>query len=221
MFWLLIRTRIKAARNVAVDHWRRQRVLTMALTIAGIGLFGAMCVGFLLSFEFSAELGVLTETVYQAFYYLFLLLLAGAVPFVAATLLQSEDYNLLFAAPVQPRTVIASKLLDATITNSIQVRRARPPGHRRNVTCRGAVNGAVAARAGLDRSVSVAAGTSTAFGLLVALACVGMHRLRAAITLINVLMGVIVCLSFVAETRNLPFKFGGSLRLWQFGRRST
>src|SRR5579871_3831633 len=105
MFRLLMRTRRLAAQNVIKQTWRQRPLVALAMTVGGVGLFVLMTIGFLVGFGFAARLGILRETVYQAFYYLFLLLLAGAVPFVASTLLQSADYNLLFAAPVPPRAV--------------------------------------------------------------------------------------------------------------------
>ena len=210
MFWLLMRTRLLSARNVVLETWRLRPVAAALLGLGGICLFGGMFLGFLLLFQFAGRFGVLEETVYQAFYYFFMLLLAGAVPFVASTLLQSADYSLLFAAPIPPRTVIAAKLLDATLTNSLQFTVLGIP--------------ALAACAfALDLPawewplivVLIALfvllpALLTAFALLVALACLGMTRLRAAITLINVLMGIGVCVTFVLEAHNLPFKYGGT-----------
>ena len=209
MFWLLMRTRLLSGRNVVLEAWRLRPVAAAFLCVGGTCLFGGMFLGFLLLFQFAGRFGVLEETVYQAFYYFFMLLLAGAVPFVASTLLQSADYSLLFAAPIPPRTVIAAKLLDATITNSLQFTVLGIP--------------AIAACAfALDLPawewplvvVLIALfvllpALLTAFALLLALAALGMTRLRAAITLINVLMGVGVCVTFVLEAHNLPFKYGG------------
>ena len=210
MFWLLMRTRLLSARNVVLETWRLRPVVGAALCLAGICLFGGMFVGFLLFFEFAARVGVLDETVYQAFYYLFMLLLAGAVPFVASTLLQSADYSLLFAAPIPPRTVIAAKLLDATVTNSLQFTVLGIPAI---VACGAALNLPLLAWPVLIALILLFVllpALLTAFALLLALAFLGMARLRAAITLINVLMGIIVCITFVLEARNLPFKFGGA-----------
>src|SRR5215468_2361041 len=122
MFPLLMKIRFQSACNVARDTLRRHPLLAAGLIFLGIGSFGAVFAGFLLFFGAAAHLhsehlNILQETVYQIFYFLFLL--AGAVPFVASTLLHSSDYSLLFAAPVPPRTVIASKLLEATVTNSL------------------------------------------------------------------------------------------------------
>lgn len=209
MFWLLMRTRLLSGRNVVLETWRNRPVVAMSLCLAGICLFGGMFLGFLFFFRFAAGVGVLAETIYQAFYYLFLLLFAGAVPFVASTLFQSADYSLLFAAPIPPRTVVAAKLLDATITNSLQFTIIGLPA---------IVAGAFALRLPawqwplvllLIALFVLLPALLTALALLLALAGLGMQRLRGVITLVNVLMGVGVCATFVLEARNLPFKFGG------------
>jgi ABC-2 type transport system permease protein len=207
MFRLLMRTRLLAAKNTVKEAWRLRPVVTIVMAISAVGLFTLMYAGSLFFFDFAAHLGVLKECTYQAFYYLFLLLLAGAVPFVASTLLLSNDYNLLFSAPVPPRAVVAGRLLDATVTNSLQFAILGIPS---------IVAAASAAR------ISIAAwflvpilialfvllpALFTALALLVALACFGIGKVRAAITLVNVLMGICVCITFVLEARNLPLKF--------------
>src|SRR5579862_8771694 len=209
MFRLLIRTRLLVAHNVALDRLRHHPVSTATMAVVAIGLFGAMFVGFILFRSFADSLHILSETVYQTCYYLFLLLLAGAVPFIASTLFQSEDYNLLFGAPIAPRTVIAGKLLDATLTNSIQFSVLGLPAIVAMAVVAGASPIGWLLVPILILLFLLMPALLTAAGLLAVLACIGMARLRSAITLINVLMGVMVCLSVVFETRNLPVKFGG------------
>jgi hypothetical protein len=48
----------------------------------------------------------------------------------------------------------------------------------------------------------------TAFGLLVALAILGMRRLRAAIALVNGVMALMVCIIFIVEAQHLPVRSG-------------
>jgi ABC-2 type transport system permease protein len=210
MFRLLMRTRRLAAQNVIKQTWRQRPLKAALMTSGGIVLFLAMTGGFLFLFGFAARLGVLNETVYQAFYYLFLLLLAGAVPFVASTLLQSTDYNLLFAAPIPPRTVVAARLLDATVTNSLQFMVLGVPAL---VACAAATK--LPLLAWLLAPILIALfvllpALLTALALLLALAFFGVGRVRSAITLVNVLMGVGVCITFVLEARNLPLKLMNS-----------
>jgi ABC-2 type transport system permease protein len=214
MFRLLLRARRLAAQNVIKQTWRQRPLAALAMSVAGIGLFVAMYGGFLFFFGFAARLGVYSETVYQAFYYLFLLLLAGAVPFVASTLLQSSDYNLLFAAPIPPRVVVAARLLDATVTNSLQFLVLGVPAI---VACATAAELPIIAWPLVVLLIVLFVllpALLTALALLLSLACFGVGRVRSAITLVNVLMGIGVCITFVLEAHNLPLKLlngGGGL----------
>ncbi len=56
----------------------------------------------------------------QTVFFLFLFLLAGAVPFVSATLLAPGDLPLLASAPVRPAAIVAARLLDAVVAASGQ-----------------------------------------------------------------------------------------------------
>jgi ABC-2 type transport system permease protein len=208
VFPLLIKIRLLSARNVVRDTLRRHPVLASGLSLLGIALFVAMYFGFALFFQFALSLDVLEETVYQIFYFLFLFLLAGAVPFVASTLLHSADYGLLFAAPVPPRAVVAAKLLDATVTNSLQFTLLGIPAI---AACAGAIGLPPVAWLLLPALVVLFAllpALITALGLLLALAVFGMKRLRAAIALLNTIMALTICITFVLEAEHLPLHPG-------------
>lgn len=208
MFKLLLKTRMLGGRNAAREMWRNKPVTAVAMCVGGTVLFAGMFLAFLIFFRFAAALGVLDETLYQAYYYFFLLLLAGAVPFVGSTLFQSADYSLLFAAPVPPRTVVAAKLLESTVTNSLQF---TVLGFPAIVASAAAVGIAPVYWLLLPPIIALFVllpALLTAFALLLALAAFGMRRLRTAITTINVLMGMTVCITFVLEARNLPLKLG-------------
>lgn len=206
MFWLLMRIRLLSARNVVREALRHSPVLALGLTVLGIGLFSAVYAAFLFFFRFAGHLHVLPETVYQVFYFLFLFLLAGAVPFIVSTLLQSSDYGLLFAAPAPPRSVISAKLLDATVTNSLQFTVLGVPAI---VACGGALDlpllGWLLVLPLIVLFVLLPA-LITALALLLILAAIGMRRLRAAISLLNAVMAVTVCITIVLEARHLPLK---------------
>ncbi|MCW3055711.1 MAG: hypothetical protein JWN14_4881, partial [Chthonomonadales bacterium] len=120
MFGLMMRLRLMSGRNIVRDMWRRNALLSVAVSLFSAALFGAVFVGFLLFFGIAEKMNILGETAYQIFYFLFLFLLAGAVPFVSATLLQASDYALLYSSPLPPRAIVAAKLLDATVVNSLQ-----------------------------------------------------------------------------------------------------
>src|SRR5882724_7785149 len=120
MFSLLVKVRLLSLWNVARYNATRHKLLSAGLVTAGLVMFALVFLGFLVFLELVRTEDETVELIYEIFYFLFLFLLAGAVPFVASTLLHSADYGLLFNAPVPPRTVIAAKLLDATVTNSLQ-----------------------------------------------------------------------------------------------------
>ena len=214
MFWLLMRIRMQSARNIAREALQRHPLLTIGLSTLGIVLFLAVYVAFLGFFDFAARLDVLPETVYQVFYFLFLFLLAGAVPFIVATLLHSADYSLLFSAPTPPRTVISAKLLDATVTNSLQFTVLGIPAI---VACASAIGlpawGWLVVVPLIALFVLLPA-LLTALLLLIILAVVGMRRLRSGIALLNAVMAITVCITIVLEARHLPLHpaaFGGGL----------
>src|SRR2546423_15090326 len=115
MFWLLVKIRLLGLYNVTRHSFQRSPVVSVALTLSGLAIFSLMLVGFHFFLSLAASPFSLSDLVYQICYFLFLFLLAGAVPFVASTLLHAGDYGLLSAAPIRPRDVVAAKLLDATV----------------------------------------------------------------------------------------------------------
>ena len=204
MFLLLIKIRLISARNIALDSLRRQTLLTLALAILGVGLFAAVYLAFFVFFRYSQRLGVFDEIIYQVFYFLFLFLLAGAAPFVAATLLQSADYALLFNAPVPPRAVIAAKLLDATVTNSVQFSILGLPAIAACAAALGLSAIGWLALVPLTLLFVLLPALLTALGLLLLLALFGIRRLRAAIAALNAVMALVVCATIVLEAAHLP-----------------
>src|ERR1043165_4934554 len=120
MFFLLIKVRFASILNMGREQLRRSVWVSAGMALMGVGLFAAILIGFLFLFRVASEMSLLRETLYQVFYFLFLFLLAGSTPFVASTLLLSSDYSLLFSAPIPARSVVASKLLDAAVTNALQ-----------------------------------------------------------------------------------------------------
>lgn len=206
MFVLLMKVRLLSGRNVALDIARKSPLIALGLSLMGVSLFLAMALGFWVFFLFAGKLNVLTETVYQIFYFLFLFLLAGAVPFIASTLLHSSDYTLLYSSPVPPRAVIAAKLLDATVTNSLQFTVLGIPAI---VACAGALGLPLLGWLLIPFIIALFVllpALLTALGLLLLLALVGMRRLRSAITALNAIMALTVCITIVLEARHLPVK---------------
>ena len=199
MFGLMMRLRLLSGRNILREMWRRSPLMSVAVSLLGTALFGAVYFGFLLFFGIAERMNILGEVAYQVFYFLFLFLLAGAVPFVSATLLQSSDYALLYSSPLPPRAIVAAKLLDATVVNSLQFAILGVPAI---VACAGALGlpwwGWILVPLLVTLFVLLPA-LLTALALLLALGLMGMRRLRGAITLVNAVTGAIVCLTIVTE----------------------
>ena len=209
MFLLLMRIRLMSTRNVIRHTVRRYPLLAGGLSLLGTGFFVGIFAVFWLLFSLANQFHVLPELIYQIFFFLFLFLLSGAVPFVASTLLHSGDYSLLFSAPLPPRAVTAAKLLDATVTNSLQFTVLGCPALF-----------AAAAAVGLPLwgwlCVPLLVGLFVllpaliiALALLLILAAVGVRRLRSAISLLNALSGVVVCLTLIAEFGQQGLGTGG------------
>jgi ABC-2 type transport system permease protein len=209
MLSLLIRVRLASILNAARAQVRRSPWLAAGLAVAGVGLFAGVLVGFTFLFRLAAAMSLLSETLYQVFYFLFLFLLAGSTPFVAATLLLSSDYSLLFAAPIPARAVIAAKLLDAAVTNSLQFTVLGAPA-------------LVAAAIALDVGAVgwllllpliclfvLVPALITALGLLLLMTLLGAARIRSAITALNGIMAAVACITIVLESPHLPVRPGG------------
>jgi ABC-2 type transport system permease protein len=208
MFVLLVKMRIQSLWNVAIYTANRHKLVAAGLTLFGILLFIGVFYGFRLFLTLFQGPGGMETLIYEVFFFLFLFLLAGAVPFVASTLLHSHDYLLLSAAPVRPRTIVAAKLLDATVTNSLQFTVIGVPAI---VACGSALHLNLIGWGVLSLVVALFVllpALITAFLLLVALAAFGMRRVRGAITAVNALMALGVCLTIVVQTSQLQLNRG-------------
>lgn len=185
--------------------------MTLGLSLLGLLLFILTFDGFFILFSIAKQINVLVETSYQISYFLFLFLLAGSVPFVASTLLQSADYSLLFSSPLPNRSVIAAKLLDATVTNSLQFMVIGLPAL---FACAAMLKvntvGWLLLFPLLLLFVLIPA-LLTAFMLLLLIAILGVQRLRSAISILNVIMAILVCINIVLESKHLPIRFGAML----------
>jgi hypothetical protein len=208
MFTLLIKTRLLGLYNSARYAASRYKLLSTGLTLFGIALFAGIYWGFKLFLDLGDAHRTTGELIYEIFYFLFLFLLAGAVPFVASTLLHSADYLLLGAAPVKPRAIVAAKLLDATVTNSLQFTVIGVPAI---AACAASLNLPMSAWpvvAYLIGLFVLLPALATALLLLVALSLFGMRRVRSAIATVNVVMATAVCLTIVIQVNRLPVHHG-------------
>jgi len=190
-----------------------QRSLWVAAGFGALGvcLFAAVFGGFLLLFRIAAQIAFLNETLYQVFYFLFLFLLAGSTPFVASTLLHSSDYNLLFSAPIPARYVVAAKLIDAAVTNSLQFMVLGTPAM---VAAGCALNLGFVGWCLLPLLIALfvlVPALLTALGLLALLSVLGAARLRSAVTALNAIMATLACATIVIESPHLPIRPGMDL----------
>lgn len=204
MLFFLLRLHLLTLKNSCRTSLHNQPVGAMAVLVAGLATFGFTCVFFLWALVAAQKLGVLQESLFLLYYYLFLLLLAGSVPFVASTLLLAEDYTLLFSTPLPSWAILTARLIEATIINSLQFSALGVP--------------AVLA-SGLALSLSPIAwmllipltflflllpALLVALGLIVLLRIVGLARIRASISLLNVLMGALICLDIAIALPHSP-----------------
>ncbi|CCW34394.1 hypothetical protein CTKA_00592 [Chthonomonas calidirosea] len=204
MLFFLLRLHLLTLKNSCRTSLHNQPVGAMAVLVAGLATFGFTCVFFLWALVAAQKLGVLRESLFLLYYYLFLLLLAGSVPFVASTLLLAEDYTLLFSTPLPSWAILTARLIEATIINSLQFSALGVP--------------AVLA-SGLALSLSPIAwmllmpltflflllpALLVALGLIILLRIVGLARIRASISLLNVLMGALICLDIAIALPHSP-----------------
>ena len=192
------------------------RLLTVGLSAAGCAIFGGVFLGFLTFFSLSASPKATEEMVYSLFFFLFMFLFAGSVPFVASTLLQAGDYLLLSAAPVKSTSVVAAKLLDATVTNSLQF---TVIGFPALIACAIALHFSLLAWILLPLVLALFVlmpALLTSAILLIALGVFGPKRVSGAISTVNIVLGAVVCLTIVSQIHSLPV--GGMI---SFGARES
>ena len=72
MFLLLMRTRLLSAKNVVQDSLKNRPLLSVGLSLLGVGLFLLVYLLFLSLFRFASRLDMLLEVSYQVFYLLLL-----------------------------------------------------------------------------------------------------------------------------------------------------
>ncbi|MCC6729005.1 MAG: hypothetical protein IT208_06660 [Chthonomonadales bacterium] len=203
MLRLLIWTRVRMLWNTARASAPRHRLLAAGLGLLGLLLFAGLYLTFRGALALAPPGPPAAGLVRQIFFLLFLFLLAGAVPFVASTLLHSADYALLGAAPVSPRVVVAAKLLDATVTNATQFLVIGLPAILAAGSALLLPAPAWAALPPLVLLFVLLPSLLTALLLMAALSALGMRRVRAAIAAVNGVMALTVCLTIVAQTSEL------------------
>lgn len=207
---VLVRARGRMLFNAVRSSSGRQR-----LVIGGLGMFGLLFVGTVGAL--SAALMVLAQggaplrqglaphaaaLAERAYEYLFFFLLAGSVPFVAATLFQADDMPLLLTTPADVRAIVGAKLLDASAVNAAQSAALGLPvvvgiGWASGLSPGGWLWLGVA-----TLLLATIPPLATALLLLAMARALGMRRVRVAVTLVSVGLGVaITCLAVVGASR--------------------
>lgn len=213
MFGILVHARLRMLVNSALSAPPAQKgvvavlVLFAALLFVGIGVGCGIIVRISQDTTGPGASGPLTTSaaalVAKIYEYLFFFLLAGSVPFVAATLFQAEDLHLLFTTPVSPRAVVAAKLVDATAVNAAQFMVLGVP-----------------VLAGLGWAVGlgpigwfwlfvstlfllILPPTATAVTLLIAAKVLGMRQVRTVVMLVSIGLGLGITLMAIVGTNKL------------------
>ncbi len=210
LFGVLVRARGRMLFNAVRTSGARQRWVIGGLAVFGllfVGVVGALSAALVKLAQANVPLGGgLTPTASalagRAYEYLFFFLLAGSVPFVAATLFQGDDLPLLLTTPTDVRAVVGAKLLDAAAVNAAQSAALGLPvligiGWASGLSAGGWLWLGVA-------TVLLLAipPLATALLLLGAAHTLGMRRVRVAVTLVSVGLGLaITCLAVVGASR--------------------
>ena len=205
-FVALVRARGRMARNTARAATTRQKGLIAFLGLLTLGLFAviaAACAGLVLLTQGGARTALTPATrslVGHILEYVFFFLLAGSIPFVAATLFQAGDLPLLLATPAPARALVAAKLLDAALANAGPSAALGVPAL---VGVGAALHLSPAGWLGLGLAVLLLlllTPSATALLLLAAARAVGMRRVRAVVSAVSILLGIGLTLLAVVGT---------------------
>lgn len=210
LFGVLVRARARMLANAVRASTGKQRLVIGGLALGGlvfVAVVGALSAALLTLAQANAPLAhgltpnaaALTQRAYE---YLFFFLLAGSVPFVAATLFQADDLPLLLTTPTDVRAIVGAKLLDAAMVNAAQSSALGLP-----------VLVGIGWAAGLSAAGWLWLGAATvlllaipplatAALLLLAARTLGMRRVRVAVTIVSVGLGLaITSLAVVGASR--------------------
>jgi ABC-2 type transport system permease protein len=191
-----------------MDSLRRSPLLSVGIVLGSVLLFVVIWFGFQAFFALPKSPVQQRALISEVMFFLLLFLWAGAVPFVAGTLLHAADWLLLGATPVRAGAVVSLRILDATVTNSLQFAVIGLPGLL-----------AMASALKLDIlgwSVLLLLivlfllfpAVTMSLALLTALWAVGAARVKAAIAVINTVLALVVCLTIVSRAATIPMGIG-------------
>lgn len=209
---LLLGMRLRSA-------WNAYRFARPLYRWVGMGLSGGSFGFFVLIFFLSLALLAGAEAVggeparnrliERGVQFLFLFLLAGAVPFVSATLLAPGDLSLLLATPARPAAVVIARLLDAAAVASAQFLVIGVPLLFASAAALHLNVGGWAAFFVLLLLFLLLPPFFVAALLLLLARLVGMRRLRAAVALLSAVLAVGMCLLLVGEFAREAGRSGG------------
>jgi len=213
MFGILVRARLRMLYNSARHAPPTQKFVVTGLAflamflIFGIGFGTSVLVRLAQDTNDPNNSGPLTSSaaalVSKIYEYLFFFLLAGAVPFVATTLFQADDLNLLFTTPIVPRSVVGAKLVDAIVANGTQFMVLGVPV---------LVGLGCALRLGFvgwmwlvvaTLFLLVIPPTATAAVLLITAKVLGMRRVRVVVMLVSIGLGLAITLLAIVGTNQI------------------
>ena len=200
--WLLLRLRARSAWNAVRFakplHRRVGAVLGLGSLLLFAGIFAAFRV-LLAAVAQTGETDLLHALIGRTFLFLFLFLLAGAVPFVSGALFAPGDLALLLAAPVRPGAVVVARLLDAALVSSAQFVVIGLPLLVASAASVGLVGWGWLAVPFLVLLFLLLPALLTAALLLGVARVVGLRRVRGAVALASALLAVGMCLLMVGE----------------------
>ena len=213
MFGILVRARLRMLYNAARSAPATQKTVVSILSFLAMGLVFGIGAGTKALVDIAQDTGTFNHSgaltlsaaalVSKIYEYLFFFLLAGSVPFVATTLFQADDLNLLFTTPIVPRSVVGAKLVDAIVANGTQFMILGVP-----------------VLAGLGWAVGLGAfgwfwlviatlfllvipPTATAAVLLIAAKVLGMRRVRIVVMLVSICLGLGITLLAIVGTNKI------------------
>jgi hypothetical protein len=212
MFGILVSARLRMLYNGARYAPTTQKAVVSGLAFLSLGLIFGLGFGTYLLVSTSQDTalgqsGALTSStsaiVSKIYEYLFFFLLAGSVPFVATTMFQADDLNLLFTTPVVPRSVVGAKLVDAIVANGTQFMVLGVPvlvglGFASKLDSIGWLWLVVG-----TLFLLVIPPTATAAVLLVAAKLLGMRQVRIVVMLVSIGLGLGITLLAIVGTNKL------------------
>lgn len=200
-FYLLLRLRLQTARGAVRLAGPAQRGVGLLLGLGAVVLFVLITVlfGALLSATRTVQPALLAPLIERTVLFLFLFLLAGAVPFVSSTLFTFGDLPLLASTPIRPAALVCARLVDAVVVSSAQFVVIGVPLLVASVSALEPPAWAWLAALPVLLLFLALPALLVALLLLGLALFVGVRHVRRAVALVSVLLAVGMCLLMVSE----------------------